>query len=162
ARRADLRQRDDAQEQLLPLQPALLHLPEHVAADRAVGSTVDAVVLLLLHGEVGPEDLLERVLLGGLAERVVGSVLHVRLVVLRLPGKLLDLLMSLGQTLPTHCISSLWVDRERSTRRGCVFRPRGLPPSAGAGAKRGWRRQRRRPESVVPAPMRGSTPRRWA
>src|SRR6185436_17724671 len=89
-----------------PLQPALLHLAEHVAADRAVGSTVDAVVLLLLHGEVGPEDLLERVLLGGLAERVVGSVLHVRLVVLRLPGELLDLLMSLGQTLPTHFISS--------------------------------------------------------
>ena len=38
-------------------------LAEHVAADRAVGRAVDAVVLLLLHGEVGPQDLLERVLL---------------------------------------------------------------------------------------------------
>ena len=48
----DLRQRDDRQEQLLPLQPALLHLAEHVAADGAVLRAVDAVVLLLLHREV--------------------------------------------------------------------------------------------------------------
>ena len=86
------------QEQLLPLQPALLHLAEHVAADGAVRCAVDAVVLLLLHREVGPQDLLERVLLRGLLERVVGAVLHVRLVVLRLPGQLLDLLVSLCHT----------------------------------------------------------------
>ena len=76
ASRRDLRQRDDAQEQLLPLQPALLDLAEHVAADRAVDRAVDAVVLLLLHREVGPQDLLERVLLRRLLERVVGSVLR--------------------------------------------------------------------------------------
>ena len=100
--RADLRQRDDGQEQLLPLQPTLLHLAEHVSADGTVRRAVDAVVLLLLHGEVRPQDLLQRVLLGGLAEGVVGSVLHVRLVVLRLPGEFLNLLVSLGQTLPTQ------------------------------------------------------------
>ena len=101
AGRRDLRQRDDAQEQLLPLQPALLDLAEHVAADRAVGGAVDAVVLLLLHGEVGPQHLLERVLLLGLLERVVRPVLGHRLVVERLPGQLLDLLVSLGHALAT-------------------------------------------------------------
>src|SRR4029079_3178794 len=104
----DLRQRDDRQEQLLPLQPALLDLTEHVAADGAVLGAVHPVVLLLFHRAVGPEDLLERVLLGSLAEGVVGLVLHVRLVVLGLPGELLDLLMSLRQTLQTHVTSSRW------------------------------------------------------
>ena len=101
-RRGDLRQRDDAQEQLLPLQPALLHLPEHVAADRAVLGAVHAVVLFLLHREVGPQHLLERVLLRRLAEGVVGPVLRDRLVVLGLPGQLLDLLVGPGHTLATH------------------------------------------------------------
>src|SRR5881392_1986540 len=81
-RRRDLGQRDDRQEQLLPLQPALLHLAEHVAADGTVLRAVDAVVLLLLHREVRAQDLLERVLLLRLPEGVVGAVLHVWLVVL--------------------------------------------------------------------------------
>ena len=101
-RRRDLRQRDDRQEQLLPLQPALLHLAEHVAPDGPVLGAVDAVVLLLLHREVGAQDLLQRVLFLGFLERVVGAVLGYRLVVLRLPGELLDLLVSPGHTLATH------------------------------------------------------------
>src|SRR5262249_45567285 len=87
---------------LLPFQPALLHLAEHVAADRAVGRAVDAVVLLFLHREVGPQDLLQRVLLLSLLERVVSSVLGDRLVVLGFPGQLLDFLMGLGHALATH------------------------------------------------------------
>src|SRR4051794_23156523 len=102
----DLGQRDDRQEELLPLQPALLHLAEHVAADRAVLRAVDPVVLLLLHREVRPEDLLERVLLLGFPEGVVGAVLHVRLVIHRLPGQFLDLLVGLRQALSTHVDSS--------------------------------------------------------
>ncbi|KAF0965699.1 hypothetical protein MLGJGCBP_01125 [Rhodococcus sp. T7] len=69
----DLRERNDRQEQLLPFEPPLLHLAEHVAADCTVHGAVHAVVFLLLHREVGPHDLLERVLLGGLLEGVVGS-----------------------------------------------------------------------------------------
>src|SRR5204862_1115988 len=95
-------QRDDAQEELLPFQPALLHLPEHVATDRAVLGAVYAVVFFLLHGEVGPQHLLERVLLRRLAEGVVSPVLRDRLVVLGLPGQLLDLLVCPGHTLATH------------------------------------------------------------
>ena len=98
----DLRQRDDRQEQLLPLQPALLHLAEHVAADRAVLRAVDPVVLLLLHREVGAEHLLERVLLLRLLERVVRSVLRDRLVVLGFPGQFLDLLVGLRHALAAH------------------------------------------------------------
>ncbi len=105
-RRRDLRQRNDAQEQLLPLQPALLHLAEHVAPDGAVGSSVHPVVLLLLHGEVRPQYLLERVLLLSLVEGVVSSVLRDRLVVQRFPGKLLDLLVRPSHTLATHSHSS--------------------------------------------------------
>ena len=106
--RRDLGERDDRQEQLLPLQPAFLDLAEHVAADGAVLGAVDPVVLLLLHGEVGPQDLLERVLLLCLVERVVRSVLGDRLVVRRLPGELLDLLVGLGHTLATHGHPFLW------------------------------------------------------
>ena len=102
----DLGQRDDGQEQLLPLQPALLHLAEHVAADRAVRGAVHPVVLLLLHREVGPQDLLERVLLLRLLEGVVGPVLRDRLVVRRFPGQLLDLLVGLRHALATHGHSS--------------------------------------------------------
>ncbi len=104
---ADLRQRDDGQEQLLPLQPALLHLAEHVAADRAVLRAVDPVVLLFLHREVGPQDLLERVLLLRLLERVVRSVVADRRVVLRFPGEFLDLLVGLGHALAAHRHPSL-------------------------------------------------------
>ena len=100
--RGDLRQRDDGEEQLLPFQPALLHLPEHVAADGAVLGAVHAVVLLLLHREVRAQDLLERVLLLRLLERVVRSVLRYRLVVDRLPGQLLDLLVGFRHTLTAH------------------------------------------------------------
>ena len=55
----------------------------------------------------------------GLPEGVVGSVLHVRLVVLRLPGEFLDLLVSLRQTLPTHVDSS----RGGGPRTGAARRP---------------------------------------
>src|SRR5262249_44227107 len=101
-RRGDLRQRDDRQEQLLPLQPALLHLAEHVAPDGPVLGAVDPVVLLLLHREVRAMDLLQRVLLLRLLDGVAGAVLGYRLVVLRLPGELLDLLVSPGDALATH------------------------------------------------------------
>jgi hypothetical protein len=96
ARGGDLRERDDGEEQLLPLHPALLDLAEHVAADRPVHRAEHAVVLLLLHREVGAQDLLERILLGRLLERVVGRVLVDRFHERRLPGELLDLLVSLG------------------------------------------------------------------
>src|SRR6185312_10609715 len=66
----------------------------------------DAVVLLLLHREVRAQDLLERVLLLRLPEGVVGAVLHVRLVILGLPGQFLDLLVGLRQALSTHVDSS--------------------------------------------------------
>src|SRR4029079_2961517 len=108
ARGGDLRERDDAQEDLLPFHPALLDLAEHVAADRAVHRAEHAVVLLLLHGEVGAQDLLERVLLRGLLERVVGRVLVDRLDERRLPGKLLDLLVGLrdaGSAQGRHLLS---------------------------------------------------------
>ncbi len=90
------------QEQLLPLHPALLDLAEHVAADGAVHRAEDAVVLLLLHREVGAQDLLERVLLGGLLERVVGRVLVDRLHERRIPGQLLDLVVSLRDAGSAH------------------------------------------------------------
>src|SRR3954466_13108527 len=101
-RGGDLRERDDREEELLPLHPALLDLTEHVAADRAVHRAEDAVVLLLLHREVGAQDLLERVLLGGLLERVGGRVLVDRLDERRLPGELLDLLVGLGDACPAQ------------------------------------------------------------
>src|SRR6202042_2653690 len=110
----------------LPLQPALLHLPEHVAANRAVLGTVHAVILLLLHGEVGPENLLQRVLLRCLAEAVVSPVLRDWLVVLGLPGQLLDLLVRPGHTLATHRHPFLGGFRGSGGRRG----PRGLQPTA--------------------------------
>ena len=126
ARRRYFRQRDDGQEQLLPFQPPLLHLAEHIAADGAVLRAVHAVVLLFLHREVGPEDLLQRVLLLRLAERVVRPVLRHRLVVLRLPGQFLDLLVSLGHTLATHRHPFLGGFRGRGARCG----PEGLQPTA--------------------------------
>ena len=92
----DLGERDDGQEQLLPFQPALLHLAEHVAADGAVLGAVDSVVLFLLHREVGPQDLLERVLLGSLLERVVRPVLCYWLMILRFPGQFLNLWWALA------------------------------------------------------------------
>src|SRR5262249_15124029 len=52
-------------------------------------------VLLLFHGEVRAQDLLERVLLRRLLERVVGRVLVNRLHERRIPGELLDLLVGL-------------------------------------------------------------------
>jgi len=129
-RRGDLRQRDDGQEQLLPLQPALLDLAEHVAADGAVLRAVDAVVLLLLHREVRPEHLLQRVLLLGLLERVVRPVLGHRLVVHRLPGQFLDLLVCLCDALATH-LSTLALPRvEESVRAPSAG---GCPSALSAG-----------------------------
>src|SRR6185295_305067 len=104
----DLRERDDGEEELLPLHPALLDLAEHVAADGAVHRAEHTVVLLLLHGEVGAQDLLERVLLRGLLEGVVGRVLIDRLHERRFPGELLDLLMGLrdaGSAQGRHLLS---------------------------------------------------------
>jgi len=59
-------------------------------------------VLLLLHREVRPKNLLERVLLLGLLERVVRSVVGHRLVIRRFPGQLLDLLVGFRHTLTAH------------------------------------------------------------
>src|SRR3954449_8616270 len=99
---------------LLPLHPPLLDLAEHVAADRAAHRAEDAVVLLLLHPEVGAQDLLERVLPRGLLERVVGRVVVDRLDERRLPGQLLDLLVGLrdacsaqGRHLLSLCATAL-------------------------------------------------------
>ena len=100
--RRDLGERDDRQEQLLPLQPALLDLTEHVAADGAVHGAVDAVVLLFLHREVGPHDLLERILLRRLLKRVVGAEPGGRRGERRLPRQFADLRVCLGQALPTQ------------------------------------------------------------
>ncbi len=98
----DLGERDDRQEQLLPFQPALLHLAEHVAADGAIHGAEDAVVLLFLHREVGPQDLLERILLRSLLKGVVGAEPGGRRRERRLPRQLGDLRVSLGQALPTQ------------------------------------------------------------
>ena len=102
----DLREGDDREEELLPLHPPLLDLAEHVAADRAVHRAEDPVVLLLFHREVGAQHLLERILLGGLLERVVGGVLLHRLDERRLPGQLLDLAVRLRDACPTHLATS--------------------------------------------------------
>ena len=143
------------QEQLLPLHPALLDLAEHVAADRAVHRAEDAVVLLLLHREVGPQDLLERVLLRGLLERVVGRVLVDRLDERRLPGQLLDLVVGLRDagsgsrpTLPllsaTRWLHAVQV-RTFAGLAGPASRTRGSSEIAGtAGAPRTCRRPRTR------------------
>src|SRR5260370_40714668 len=77
-------------------------MPALVDGAGSVLGAEDAVVLFLLHREVGPQDLLERVLLGGLLERVVGPVTADRLVVHRFPGQFLDLLVGLCHTLATH------------------------------------------------------------
>jgi len=92
-RSRDLRERDDAQEQLLPLHPALLHLAKHVPPDRAVHRAEHAVVLLLLHREIGAQDLLERILLLRLIEYIVSRELLDGRDERRLPGQLLNLLM---------------------------------------------------------------------
>ena len=97
--RRDLGERDDREEQLLPFQPALLDLAEHVAADGAVHGAVHAVVLLLLHREVGPHDLLERIFLGRLLECVVGAEPRRRSGECRLPRQFTDLRVCLGQAL---------------------------------------------------------------
>src|SRR5207253_9369544 len=113
-------ERDDAQEELLPLHPALLDLAEHVAADRAVHRAEDAIVLLLFHREVGAQDLLERILLRRLLERVVRRVLLDRRDERRLPGQLLDLLVRFGDAGPTHCSLLLWpMDRADLGDRPC-------------------------------------------
>ena len=98
----DLGERDDRQEQLLPFQPPLLHLAEHIAADGAVHGAEHAVVLLLLHREVGPHDLLERILLRSLLKGVVGAEPGGRRRERRFPRQLGDLRVSLGQALPTQ------------------------------------------------------------
>ncbi len=105
--RGDLRERDDGEEELLPLHPPRLHLAPHVPAHRAVDGPIDPVVFLLLHGEVGLQDLLHRVLLGALRQRVVGLVLRVLLYKGRLPGELLDLLVSLGNASARHAMHLL-------------------------------------------------------
>src|SRR4051812_24307546 len=116
----DLGEWDDAEEELLPLHPALLDLAEHVAADRAVHRAEHAVVLLLLHREVGAQDLLERILLGRLLERVVGRVLVDRLYEGGLPGELLDLLVSLRDAGTAQC-GLLWWRRHEVA---CAIGPR--------------------------------------
>src|SRR5260370_553784 len=121
--------------------PAVVELGEHVGADGAVGRSVDPVVLLFLHREVRPQDLLERILLLGFGECVVRAILGDRLVIERLPGQLLDLLMSLGQTLATHVSPQLSPGRRRQAAcsRGRLLQP---------GDTLGWRRpQRRTPET---------------
>ncbi len=109
-------ERDDRQEQLLPFQPAFLDLAEHVAADGAVHGAVHAVVLLLLHREVRPHDLLQRVLLGGgFLEGVVGSESSGRGGGEGgLPGQLGDLRMGFRQALPAQSAPPL-----RGSRRVC-------------------------------------------
>src|SRR5919112_1158166 len=98
----DLGERDDAQEELLPLHPPGLHLTEHVPANRPVNGAVDPLVLLLLHREVGLQDLLHRFLRLSVRERVVGLVPRVLLDVRRLPGHLLYLVVSFGKPLFRH------------------------------------------------------------
>ena len=132
------------QEQLLPLHPALLDLAEHVAADGAVHRAEDAVVLLLLHREVGAQDLLERILLGRLLERVVGRVLVDRLDERRLPGQLLDLVVGLrdaGSAQGRHLLLG-------SVRAGIAHAAH-RTASAGDEARRGsWPRSRTSRESA--------------
>src|SRR6185437_14599754 len=116
----------------------LLYLAEHVAPDRPVLGAVHPVVLLLLHREVRPQDLLERVLLLGLGERVVRAVMRDRLVVQRLPGQFLDLLMGLRDALPTHVLSPRSMSdglrpmkRPGSDSCGLTMRRRSLLPEDG-------------------------------
>ena len=88
----DLRERNDGQEELLPLHPPLLDLAEHVAPDRAVHRAEYTVVLLLLHREVGAKDLLQRVLLRGPSRTCSRSGTSRPARRRWVPGELLDLL----------------------------------------------------------------------
>ena len=95
AARADLgvRGRDDVR--LDDLQPALAGLARHLRAHRRVVPAVDALVLLQLHRQVLPHDVLHRVLRLG-RELVARRVLVRRLEVVGLPAELRDALVGLG------------------------------------------------------------------
>src|SRR5262249_9622821 len=106
--------------------------------------------LLLLHREVGPQDLLEGVLLLCLLERVVRAVLRDRLVVHRFPGQLLDLLCALATLWRLICHPLSF--RESSS---------GLPWAVLAGAHAGASACRSAREYGSPKPlMEGMTTRR--
>ena len=124
------------QEELLPFHPALLDLAEHVAADGAVHRAEDAVVLLLLHREVGAQDLLERVLLGRLLEGVVGGVLVDRLHEGGIPGQLLDLRVRLRDAGSAHaeCLPLLRFHRARPPGEPTSGRPH--RPDTGSASPR--------------------------
>ncbi|OMP13571.1 hypothetical protein COLO4_01399 [Corchorus olitorius] len=93
--RRDFREGDDRQEQLHPLDPARLDVAEHVAAQGSVQRAIDAVVLLLLHREIGAQDLLHRVA-RRLGDLVVGREAHRLLDVGRRPAEVGDAPRRLG------------------------------------------------------------------
>ena len=133
ARRGDLRERNDAQKQLLPFHPAFLDLTEHVAANSAVHRAEHAVVFLFLHGEVRAQDLLERIFFRSFLKRVIRRVLLRGSCEGRLPREFLDFLVCLGKALPTHALLGL-LGARRSKRR-----QRWGEPAAAAGLPVGYR-----------------------
>ncbi len=87
----NFREGNDGEEQLHPLHPARLDIAEHVAAQRRVERAVDAVVLLLLHREVGAQHLLHRIA-RRLGDLVVGRKRHRFLDIGRVPTEVGNLL----------------------------------------------------------------------
>ena len=92
---ADLGVVGDHDERLQDLQPPLVRLVRHVGADGGVEPAVDALVLLELHRQVLPHDVLHRVL-GLVREPVAGRIADRWLVVGRLPPELRDARVGLG------------------------------------------------------------------
>ena len=106
ASRGNLGEWNDAQEELHPLHPARLRLAEHIATERSVHGPHGAIIFLLLHGEIGLHDLLQRFLLRSLGKFVVGRILLYRCDKCWLPGKFLDLVVRLGNTTTSHIACS--------------------------------------------------------
>jgi hypothetical protein len=87
----DFREGNDGQEELHPLDPARFDVAEHVAAQCRVERAIDAVVLLFLHREIGPQNLFHRVA-RRLVDLVVGRKRHRFLHVGRIPAEVGNLL----------------------------------------------------------------------
>ncbi len=85
----DFREGNDGEEQLHPFDPARLHVAEHVATQRGIQRAVNAVVLFLLHREVGAQHLLHRIA-RGLLDLVVGREGHRFLDIARRPAEVRD------------------------------------------------------------------------
>ena len=113
---ADLGEVGDRDERLEDLEPALVGLVRHVGAHRRVVAPVHALVLLELHRQVLPHDVLHRVL-GLVREPVARGVADGGLVVGRLPTELRDPLVGLGDAATAGCGAHLNLSLPRARKR---------------------------------------------